>query len=536
MNSRNSLLRTFIQFSNSRASNDDNDNNLKTTSKISRTKQKSAMPKPTMHATKHLNSDESSSNGNGLMPKSDEKLLNRLREQVAKRVHKQIAMEQRLRMDKEKRQSKRGNYSNTHYNNNKSARTMKPPECGKKKFGRPKKLATESIVDQACNKHSSRADAHWTRRDKRKNESEIENNNDKSKDTFQSVELPEPPKSKTVQKLNDKIRQRIKWLHFWDHVKAKQLKNEENEEQDEEENTAIPTNRHSEFGKLLERNLESESKCDSDSHSDSESMKCSDENNKSRQFQTNTLNTRECNNRKQSRQQIYDGDYESNFELDPDQEHCLLCRKPDIEWGDESSIDESMEEFKRQVAKNHAEMLRQDEEKQIQRDKNNECETCKNTTNDDPTKPFEGLNSLWSDNKELTCNLHEMQDVVREDTLKRNVKTHYNAESKSDNYNTTDNEENRDAQNLPIDWSVPCLLDEPFTDETSEDAEVSYIHSQYRLLNRMCEGYVQQCNEIMEHILSGRDLSLSQVKQLTTRLIFAKPISQLKCDLIWKHI
>jgi hypothetical protein len=67
-----------------------------------------------------------------------------------------------------------------------------------------------------------------------------------------------------------------------------------------------------------------------------------------------------------------------------------------------------------------------------------------------------------------------------------------------------------------------------------KEDEVNYIHSQYDLLYGRCKTYVQECNEIMAQTLKGRDLSISQVKQLTNRIMFCNPMAHFQCDLNWK--
>jgi hypothetical protein len=122
-------------------------------------------------------------------------------------------------------------------------------------------------------------------------------------------------------------------------------------------------------------------------------------------------------------------------------------------------------------------------------------------------------------------------------------------DNESESSNDSDSESSKDASNFAINWSLSYLprgyydalnndgydvSDNEIDKEKIKEDEVNYIHSQYDLLYGRCKAYVQECNEIMAHILKGRDLSMSQVKQLTNRIMFCNPIAHFECDLNWK--
>jgi hypothetical protein len=145
--------------------------------------------------------------------------------------------------------------------------------------------------------------------------------------------------------------------------------------------------------------------------------------------------------------------------------------------------------------------------------------------------------------EELVKQAENHAKMLREETKHIANDTDNDSESSND----SDSESSKDASNFAINWSLPYLprsyydanndddyyYSENETDQIKED-EVNYIHSQYDLLYGRCKAYVQECNEIMGHILKGRDLSKSQVKQLTNRIMFCNPIAHFECDLNWK--
>jgi hypothetical protein len=139
----------------------------------------------------------------------------------------------------------------------------------------------------------------------------------------------------------------------------------------------------------------------------------------------------------------------------------------------------------------------------------------------------EQLRALWSKNNQFAQELFNMQEQVRDQTFKCNVRSL---------------SENRKRPPFLLDNTQFDLPSEEQTQEqrnrkTQNDLTMEYIHMQYMMLHRMSTAYVDQCNHILGNIMDtyAPELSGMQWRTLLTRLLHTKPIPQLECRAQWKR-
>jgi hypothetical protein len=143
------------------------------------------------------------------------------------------------------------------------------------------------------------------------------------------------------------------------------------------------------------------------------------------------------------------------------------------------------------------------------------------------------LYELWVENKYLIGELNTMQDTVRDETFATNIR---NLEESSNN--ATESARKR----------TPFFLDNPMFDlppEEQTEAQrtrksnftMEYIHTQYLLLHNMSKSYVEQSNNILNHIMDtyASELTALQWQTLMTRLMHAEPIPQMDLNGMWKR-